>query len=305
MTLPTIKIGSRKSPLALWQAHHIQNLLQAGGCSSELVLMETKGDKILQVTISKIGTKGVFTEELEDKLASGEIDIAVHSAKDMPSRLPDEFEILAFTERENMSDVLVADKAVSLSDNLVIGTSSTRRVASLRHYYPHTRTVDVRGNLQTRIEKMRNGLCDALLLAYAGVYRMGFSHMIQDQLPLDQFIPAVGQGSLAIECHRDLHPDIKKRVRELTNHQQTERELLAERSFLMELEGGCSIPVFALCTEKENTLQLVGGIISLDGKERIEKSVSGANPVTLGRTLANLVLEAGGQKILQDIKSSH
>lgn len=149
-----IKIGTRGSKLALWQAHFIQDLLLSANIASEIITIETTGDKILDVSISKIGSKGVFTEEIEAQLKEGTIDIAVHSAKDMPSSLPDGFELIAFTERELVNDVLVSErKHVTLDNNIIIGTSSTRRVAMLQHYYPHIKTVPVRGNLQTRIKK--------------------------------------------------------------------------------------------------------------------------------------------------------
>ena len=162
-----IIIGTRKSKLALWQAHWVKIQLANEGIASELAPISTQGDRILDVAISKIGSKGVFTEELELKLQNGEIDIAVHSAKDMPSVLPESFEIIAFGPRAQPNDVLISPNKVNLATPLVIGTSSTRRVACLRHFYPHIETVDMRGNLQTRIEKMKAGDCDALILAYA------------------------------------------------------------------------------------------------------------------------------------------
>ncbi len=299
-----IKIGSRKSPLALWQARHVKEQLASHGLDSELVLMETKGDKVQKVSISKIGSKGVFTEELEEKLAAGEIDIAVHSAKDMPSRLPVGFELIAFSPREKVNDVLISDKPISLTGQVVIGTSSTRRVATLRHFYPNVRVVDMRGNLQTRIEKMRNGHCDGLLLAFAGVHRMGFGTMIRQELSLEEFTPAVGQGSLAIESHQRIHPELKQKVRSILNDPLTEQQLLAERSYLRELEGGCSIPVFALCTGLSSDLSLTGGIISLDGQIRIQKTMKGSDPVGLGLALSREVLNAGGKSVLAEIKKT-
>jgi hydroxymethylbilane synthase len=185
----TIRIGSRKSKLALWQAEYVAQKLHDSGYQTELVLQETKGDKILDVSIAKIGSKGVFTEELEDQLASGHIDIAVHSAKDMQSQLPKGFEIIAFGVREQAHDVIVSDKPVDLDNpNLILGTSSTRRVALFKHFYPHLKTVDIRGNLQTRIERMRSGTCDAIVLAYAGVHRMGFHDLIRVNLDLERLL---------------------------------------------------------------------------------------------------------------------
>lgn len=298
-----IKIGTRKSKLALWQAYYVEEKLKQGGLETELVLMETKGDKVLDVSIAKIGSKGVFTEELEEQLASGAIDIAVHSAKDMQSSLAPGFELIAFTEREVVNDVIVSDKGIDLAAPVVLGTSSTRRVATLKHFYPHISTVEVRGNLQTRIEKMRSGLCDALLLAYAGVHRMGYDDMIRHRLPLDEFTPAVGQGSVAVESHDSLDEAKREKIRELINHPETEQRLLAERAFLKELEGGCSIPVFALANYDHGTINIEGGVVSLDGKQRIVKQVSGEDAVACGKELASQLLNSGGDVILKEIKS--
>ena len=208
MTNRIIKIGTRASKLALWQAYYVADLLKQAGMESEIVQIDTKGDQVLDVSISKIGSKGVFTQELEDQLLDGRIDIAVHSAKDMPSRLGEGLELIAFSVREQAQDVLLSTKkGVSLSDShLVVGTSSTRRIATLKHFYPHVNTVEVRGNLQTRIRKMEEGLCDALLLAYAGVFRMGYADSVGEHLDINQFIPAVGQGSIAIEACTSLDP---------------------------------------------------------------------------------------------------
>ncbi|MFY0600986.1 MAG: hydroxymethylbilane synthase [Cyclobacteriaceae bacterium] len=300
--MDAIRIGTRKSKLALWQAEHVADRLKADGLEVEMVLMETKGDKVLDVSIAKIGSKGVFTEELEDKLASGEIDIAVHSAKDMQSSLGDGFELIAFGEREVVNDVIVSDKEVDLDKPIILGTSSTRRIATLRHFYPNVKTVEVRGNLQTRIEKMKSGLCDGLLLAYAGVHRMGYHDMIKHKLSLEEFTPAVGQGSIAIEAHTSLSEEKRARIRHLINDPDTEKRLLAERAFLKKLEGGCSIPVFALAHLKGDRIDIDGGIISLDGAERIVKSQSGTDPEALGTSLAENLLSSGGDKILEEIK---
>ncbi len=298
-----IRIGTRQSKLALWQAHYVAEKLQQAGYPTELVLKETKGDKVLDVSIAKIGSKGVFTEELEAQLESGEVDIAVHSAKDMQSRLPHGFEIIAFTEREKINDVIVADQVIDMDDpNLVLGTSSTRRVALFRHFYPHLKTVDVRGNLQTRISKMRDGLCHGLVLAYAGVHRMEYDDMIRHELATDEFIPAVGQGSVAIECHEQLNPQKKADIRDALNHRETERRLLAERAYLAELEGGCSIPVFALATNVGQQVNIEGGIVSLDGSTRIVKKLTGIDPQKLGKQLAEGVLSSGGERVLAEIK---
>ncbi|MCY7358316.1 MAG: hydroxymethylbilane synthase [Rudanella sp.] len=308
-----IKIGTRASRLALWQAEYIQQLLQTGGLTSELVLIETKGDQILDRSLAKIGSKGVFTQELEDQLRANTIDIAVHSAKDLQSSLPADLSIIAFTEREQANDVLVSrNKTLSLTSGqaFVIGTSSTRRVAMLRHYAPHLKVVDMRGNLQTRLRKLDEGHCDALLLAYAGVHRMAYDDLIADHLPLQEFTPAVGQGSVAIEAADTLPHDKREAIRQLTNHEPTETCLKAERAYLRRLEGGCSIPVFALATwVGENIspgrVSLTGGIISLDGKQMLRETFVGppAEAEQLGNQLAEHVLAQGGQEILLSIRA--
>ncbi len=307
--METIKIGTRGSKLALWQAEYIATLLKAGGLESEIVKIETKGDKILDVSISKIGSKGVFTEEIEAQLADGSIDIAVHSAKDLQSELDDGFKLIAFTEREKVNDVLIGSKEIDLSNpnqQIVIGTSSTRRVATFRHFYPNVITKEVRGNLQTRIRKLEEGNYDALMLAYAGVKRMDYQGMIQKTLSTDEFIPAVGQGSVAIEIHENLPQDKVEKLRSLLNHAPTETCLLAERAYLRKLQGGCSIPVFALATLSDSgQLSITGGIVSLDGKERITHTETGepSNADQIGNRLGEKVLNSGGDEILLSIRN--
>jgi hydroxymethylbilane synthase len=304
-----IKIGTRGSKLALWQAYHVEGLLKKAGLQTEIVLIDTKGDQVLDVSISKIGSKGVFTKELEDQLLDGRIDIAVHSAKDMQSNLAEEFDIIAFTEREKENDIILSkNKEIRLSDpsrSFVLGTSSTRRIATLKHFYPHIRTVDVRGNLQTRIRKMEDGLCDGLLLAYAGVHRMGYDELISEYLDLEKFTPAVGQGSVAIEASKNLDPQLRVQIIQACNHTETESRLKAERAYLRVLEGGCSIPVFALASIENDQIILHGGIVSLDGKQRIHHKVRGtiSDSESIGKNLAQLVLDAGGKKILEQIKN--
>jgi hydroxymethylbilane synthase len=303
-----IKIGTRGSKLALWQAYYVEQKLLEQGAETEIVIIETKGDKILDRALSKIGSKGVFTEELEEQLRDGSIDIAVHSAKDLQSELDTDFEIIAFTEREQVNDVLVSfDKNLSLSNNtsFVIGTSSTRRVAMLKAYYPHIQVVDMRGNLQTRLRKLEEGHCDALLLAYAGVHRMEYDDLIVENLPLDTFTPAVGQGSVAIEASINLEISKKKLIQNALSDTSTVHCLIAERAFLKKLQGGCSIPVFGNCTIEDDTLTLTGGIISLDGKKIIRQSIqsSVSQAINLGENLADRVLELGGSEILKEIRA--
>ena len=301
-----IKIGTRKSKLAMWQAHYVADLLDKGGFQSELVPIETRGDKIQNRSLSKIGSKGVFTEELEMMLKSGQVDIAVHSAKDLQSKLPNGFIVLSFCKREAPDDVIVSEKEIDLNQpNLILGTSSTRRIAMLRHFYPHIKTIEARGNLQTRMEKLKAGIMDGLVLAYAGVRRMNYDDKIQCWLDTERFVPPAGQGSVAIEIHERLNPEIASRIKELTNHALTEKVLLTERAFLRRMDGGCSIPVFSHARmEADGQIVLVGGIFSLDGEKLVKRTMYGNEPETLGYSLADEVLQSGGKKILEDIKSS-
>lgn len=300
------KIGTRKSKLAMWQANHVAELIRASGYRTEIVPIDTRGDKVLDVSIAKIGSKGVFTEEIEEKLLDGTIDIAVHSAKDLSSFMPDELEILAFTEREDVNDVVLSfDKTLALSRGGVrIGTSSTRRVAFVKHYYHDATTVSIRGNLQTRVEKLKAGECDALVLAYAGVHRMGFNDLIVEKIETSYFVPPVGQGSIAVECHKKLSFDKKQVIDRWVNHQATETCIRAERAFLKTLEGGCSIPTFAYACLEDNMVILKAGIISLDGRQivKVKQSAPVDEEKELGKNVAQEVLQNGGAKILNEIR---
>lgn len=303
-----IAIGTRKSKLAMWQTETVAAMLDANGMTTRISSMETIGDKVLDTSIAKIGSKGVFTEELEEQLASGETDIAVHSAKDMQSTLPEGFELIAFTDREKVNDVLVSDDRTIDIENtsrpLRIGTSSVRRVALLRHYYPHVETVEMRGNLQTRIRKMREGACDALMLAYAGVKRMEYDALIVKIFSTDEFIPPVGQGCIAIEAAVTLDPEKRERIRSILNNAESETCLTAERAYLKQLEGGCSIPAFGLATLQGETLTLNVGLASLDGRQVLRKVITGtmAEAETMGRSAGDYILANGGREILAEIR---
>ncbi|MFT5884263.1 MAG: hydroxymethylbilane synthase [Arcticibacterium sp.] len=300
-----IKIGTRGSKLALWQAYHVQNKIEAAGASTEIIIIHTKGDKVQDRSLSKIGSKGVFTEELEEQLLSGDIDIAVHSAKDLQSDLGENFEVMAFMEREKANDVLVSHKSITLKDKMTVGTSSTRRVAMLKAYYPEVSIVDMRGNLQTRISKMKKGDCDALLLAYAGVHRMDYHGLVQEILDENTFTPAVGQGSVAIEASKNLSRSKRDFVRQTCNHETTENCLLAERAFLKTVNGGCSIPVFGnAILMSDNTIHLNAGIISLNGKDILRIKETGNNPEALGQSVGEELLKQGGAKILKEIRKT-
>jgi len=303
-----IKIGSRKSKLAMWQTETVAGFLNAAGMETEISSMETIGDKILDTSIAKIGSKGVFTVELEDQLASGMTDIAVHSAKDMQSQLPEQFTLIAYTEREKVNDVLVSlDGSIDIADStrpLVVGTSSVRRRAFLRHYYPHVAIVEMRGNLQTRIGKMRDGHCDALMLAYAGVKRMGYGDMVVMDFDEQQFVPPVGQGCIAIEAATSLAASKVEKIRACLNNPVSEVCLLAERAFLKKLEGGCSIPAFGYAVLDGDELTLTAGLAGLDGGRILRRTAKGSarEPQMLGEAVGEYILNNGGREMLAEIR---
>ncbi len=303
-----IRIGTRGSKLAMWQAQHVAELIKPSGYLTEIIPIETKGDKVLDVAISKIGSKGVFTEEIEAKLLDGSIDIAVHSAKDLASEIPEELELIAFVEREVVNDAVISgNKNFKLNEgHPVIGTSATRRVAFLKHFFPNVTAVPVRGNLQTRINKMREGDCDALMLAYVGVKRMGYEDLIVDKMDTSYFVPAVGQGCIAVECHMKLSYDKKEIIARWVNHSETEDCVRTERAFLKTLQGGCSIPAFGYAHFEGNFLSLKAGIISLDGTRVIKVKKTGPldSGKELGVAVARQVLETGGSEILKEIRES-
>lgn len=303
-----VAIATRKSKLAMWQTETVAAMLEAAGMTTRIASMETIGDKVLDTSIAKIGSKGVFTEELEEQLAAGATDIAVHSAKDMQSTLPEGFELIAFTDREKVNDVLVSDDgSIDIDDTarpLRIGTSSVRRVALLKHYYPHVETVEMRGNLQTRIRKMREGACDALMLAYAGVKRMEYDDLIVKIFPEEEFIPPVGQGCIAIEAATSLEGDKRERIRGCLNNPESEVCLLAERAYLRQLEGGCSIPAFGLATLSGASLTLKVGLASIDGRQVLRHTVTGStgDAVAMGESAGRYILDNGGREMLAEIR---
>ena len=303
-----IRLATRASRLALWQTEHVASLLHQAGFATEIVPMQTTGDAVQDRSLAKIGAKGVFTEELEVSLRRGETHLAVHSAKDVQSSIPRDLELLAFLEREQPNDVVLSfDAQFSLDKpGIVLGTSSTRRKAQLRRFYPQATTAEARGNLQTRLRKLEEGQFDALVLAYAGVHRMGYDHLVRYVLPTDRFVPATGQGSIAIECAETLDEDLKARLKAALDHPATHTCLLAERAFLHTMEGGCSIPSFALATlDGHGGLRLHGGLISLSGEEYVEEiqtAATAAGAQALGVAVADAVLSRGGREILASIR---
>ncbi|TDN37348.1 hydroxymethylbilane synthase [Hymenobacter sp. UV11] len=307
MSETPIRLATRASRLALWQTEHVASLLNQAGLPTEIVPMQTIGDKVLDRSLTKIGAKGVFTEELEESLRRNETHLAIHSAKDVQSSLPPDLELVAFLEREQVNDVVISfQKDFDITKaGILLGTSSTRRKALLRRFYPLANTAEARGNLQTRLRKLEEGQYDALVLAYAGVHRMGYDSLIRHVLPSNKFVPPVGQGSIAVECSRFLDSDLKERIKAALDHPDTHRCLLAERAFLRTMEGGCSIPSFALATLTEaGDLHLHGGLISLSGEEYVDftQTAPAAQAEGLGMAVADYVLGHGGEAILASIR---
>jgi hydroxymethylbilane synthase len=305
----TFQIGSRKSQLALIQTHWVQQQLQMSfpDLSFEVHTMSTQGDKILDVALAKIGDKGLFTKELELSMLNRETDFAVHSLKDLPTRLPEGLVLAAVTERENPADALVIhqkyrDRQIdTLPEGAVIGTSSLRRLAQLRYHFPHFTFKDVRGNLNTRLAKLDAGEYDALVLAVAGLERLGMSDRIHQILPPEISLYAVGQGALGIECRAD---DVEVlSLLKAIEHVPTRDRALAERAFLRELEGGCQVPIGVHTQLNNGTLTLTGLVASVDGKRLIKDTVTGAASEAeyLGIQLAQLLHQQGAQDILNEI----
>jgi hydroxymethylbilane synthase len=305
----TIRIGSRKSQLALVQTYWVQEELQKHfpDISFEVHTMATQGDKILDVALAKIGDKGLFTKELELAMLNQEIDFAVHSLKDLPTCLPEGLMLATVTERENPADALVVhekykDKQIdTLPEGAVIGTSSLRRLAQLRHQFPHFTFKDVRGNLNTRMAKLDAGEYDALILATAGLQRLGMSDRIHQVLSTEVSLYAVGQGALGIECRAD---DLEVlSLLKAIEHVPTRDRVLAERAFLRELEGGCQVPIGVHTQLDAETLTLTGLVASVDGQRLIKDSVTGAanNAEQLGIQLAESLRQQGAQDILAEI----
>jgi hydroxymethylbilane synthase len=305
----TIRIGSRKSQLALVQTYWVQEQLQKHfpDRQFEVQTMSTQGDKILDVALSKIGDKGLFTKELEVGMIHNEIDLAVHSLKDLPTRLPEGLVLGAVTERENPADALVVhskhqDKQIdTLPEGAVIGTSSLRRLAQLRYHFPHLAFKDIRGNLNTRLAKLDAGEYDALILAAAGLKRLDMSDRIHQILPSDISLHAVGQGALGIECREDDAEVLE--VLKALEHIPTAQRCYAERAFLRELEGGCQVPIGVNTILEGEQLTLTGIVASVDGQKLVKDTVKGnaSEAEQLGNELAQRMRQQGAQEILQEI----
>jgi hydroxymethylbilane synthase len=309
----TIRIGSRKSQLALVQTYWVQEQLQKHFPDRifEVHTMSTQGDKILDVALSKIGDKGLFTKELETGMLNQEIDLAVHSLKDLPTNLPEGLVLGVVTERENPADALVVhsshqDKQIdTLPEGAVIGTSSLRRLAQLRHHYPHLAFKDVRGNLITRLAKLDAGEYDALILAAAGLQRLDMAERIHQFLPATISLHAVGQGALGIECRAE-DKEVLALLKTL-EHLPTAQRCYAERAFLRDLEGGCQVPIGVNTEIEGDRLTLKGIVASIDGQRIVQGTVTGVitadteSAESIGTQLATDLRGQGAQEILAEI----
>jgi len=312
MNASLLRIASRRSQLAMVQTHWVRDALLQAHPALEIRIeaIATQGDKILDVALAKIGDKGLFTKELEAQMLVDRADIAVHSLKDLPTQLPEGLILGCVTEREDPADALVVHEKhrgktlETLPEGSVVGTSSLRRLAQLRHHFPHLAFKDVRGNVITRLEKLDGGEFDCLILAAAGLGRLGLADRIHQLIDPSISLHAVGQGALGIEC-RDGDERVLEQIKVL-EHQPTARRCLAERAFLRTLEGGCQVPIGVNSRFEDQTLVLTGMVASLDGERLIRDEVrgDGADPEAIGIALAEALRRQGATAILEEIFAS-
>ncbi|MEW4371436.1 hydroxymethylbilane synthase [Paenibacillus kandeliae] len=311
-----IIVGSRQSALALTQTGHVIDALQALAAEQgmevefEVQKIVTKGDQILDVTLSKVGGKGLFVKEIEQALINGEIDMAVHSMKDMPSELPEGLVNGAIPKRVDPRDCLITRDGRGLEDlppGAKLGTSSLRRASQLKAYRPDLQIESIRGNIDSRLRKLETEGFDAIMLAAAGLERMGWTDRISAYLPAELCLPAVGQGALGVECRAD---DIELLgLLSLYNDDLTALTVTAERTFLAELNGGCQVPIGAYAvrlhpdhTEQNHTIQLTGMVGSPDGTVMLKETLQGTDPVQLGIEVADKLKSQGADQILADVR---
>jgi len=302
-----IIVGTRESALAMWQTKWVVDTLQKlnPDYTFRIVSMKTQGDKILDVALAKIGDKGLFTKELEVAMLNGEIDLAVHSMKDLPTLLPEGLTIGAMCERVDPRDVVISRNGITLAQlpqGALIGTSSLRRCAQLLNYRADLRIEPLRGNLNTRMAKLERNNLDAIILAAAGVERLGWGDRITERLSTDICLPAVGQGSIGIEI-REGDQEVFEVVRKI-NHAPSRAAITAERALLKKLEGGCQIPIGSLGTVDGEQLTLKGVVAGLDGQEMIRDQISGSinEAAKLGVKLADRLVEMGADRILKKVR---
>lgn len=306
----TIRIGTRGSQLALYQAKKVKATLEEifPDLQVELKIIKTKGDKILDVALSKIGDKGLFTKEIENELIAGSVDLAVHSLKDLPTALPVGLKLGAVLERGEFRDALVSLNGKKLSDlksGDVVATSSLRRIAGLLKINNQLVIKDIRGNVNSRLKKMEEGYCDAMIMAAAGLQRLGLEKYITEIIDPEVIMPAVSQGAIAIETRQN-DPKIDALMEKL-NHLPTWNTILAERAFLARLEGGCQVPL-GCCSKVENGILNMGGFVaSVDGSQYIREDISGEimKGAEIGVQLAEKMLKRGAGEILSHIKTTN
>lgn len=306
----TIRIGTRGSQLALYQAKKVKATLEVlfPELQVELKIIKTKGDKILDVALSKIGDKGLFTKEIENELLDRSVDIAVHSLKDLPTKLPDGLKLGAVLERGEFRDALVSKNGKKLTDlkaGDTVATSSLRRIAGLLKINNQITIKDIRGNVNSRLQKMEDGYCDAMIMAAAGLQRLGLEKYITEIIEPEVVMPAVSQGAIAIET-RISDPDVDA-LMEKVNHLATWNAVTAERAFLAHLEGGCQVPLGCYSKVENGTLTLSGFVASIDGNQFLEETISGetAKGAELGVQMAEKMLKRGAAQILNQIKTTN
>lgn len=306
MNSRTIRIATRKSALALWQAEFVKSALVDAhpGLQVELVPMVTKGDKILDTPLAKVGGKGLFIKELEIAMQNGDADIAVHSMKDVPVEFPEGFGLHAICKREDPRDAFVSNKYTALDDlpqGSVVGTSSLRRQCQIRHRRPDLEIKDLRGNVNTRLSKLDAGEYDAIILAAAGLIRLEMPERIRSYIEPDISLPAVGQGAVGIECRND---DLELiRLLAPLNHHETEIRVRAERAMNQRLEGGCQVPIGSFATIERNQIFLRGLVGSTDGKSILTHEISGTSDQAeqIGVEVADALLNKGADTILKEL----
>jgi len=297
-----LRIGSRGSQLALWQANHVAALLREQGHTIEIEVIKTTGDKITSVALAKVGTKGMFTKEIEEALQDHRVDLAVHSLKDVPTELEHEFELAAIMKREDPRDAFISVKFSSLDElphGAKVGTSSLRRQCQLKSVRPDLEIFPLRGNVDTRIRKLESGEYDAIILAAAGVRRLGLETHVRSRISADIMCPAVGQGALAIEIRRG--DQQTKRLLAFLNDADTHAAIDCERALLGSLGGGCQVPIGAYAEVRSGRLHLRAMVGRPDGSEILREQAEGTDGVKLGRETAQALLRRGGDKILNDV----
>jgi len=307
MALKTLRIGTRASQLALWQANWVKSELEKRypGLEVTLTKIKTQGDKILDVPLAMVGGKGLFVKEIEEAMLRGEIDIAVHSMKDVPTIFPEGLALRCITEREDCRDIVILRPGVSswtdLPQGARIGTSALRRKAQLLHLRPDFKMLDIRGNVETRIRKLTEDNLDAVILAAAGMHRLGFASQIGEYLPVEISLPAIGQGALGLESRID-DAEVNALI-DFFNHPETDWAVSGERAFLKRLEGGCQVPIACHGTVSGGQLTLTGLVADCDGVKLLKKTVIGQvdSSEKLGTSLADDLLIQGAGKILNEV----